>query len=437
VSFYGALESFGDATALIENGHTLTYRELQQACDAFARQITPQRALILIAAKNDMATVTAYLSALQNGHVAMMIGDDMPDTLLAPILQSYTPNYLYRDGTLETLHVTPLNLHEKLALLIPTSGTTGSEKMIRLSYRNLEANTASILGYLHLTCNDTAITTLPLYYSFGLSILNTHLGVGGRVVLTSEGLLSRSFWEQCDAHAVTSFSGVPYHYDMLRRLGFEKLPQSVRMLTQAGGKMHEKAVAALGAWCQTQGKALYVMYGQSEATARISYLDPEKVLQKPASIGRAIPGGHLEIVNDELIYRGDNVMLGYAVNAADLARGDDCGGVLATGDLGYQDDEGDFYVTGRIKRFIKLHGLRISLDAVEQFLKARGIEAMCGGDDTALVIGTRDAEGIRKLICDTFALHHSVVKVRTLEQLFVKPSGKYDYAALMEQRRDA
>ncbi len=431
MNFYGTLESFGDATALIENGRHLSYRELQKECDAFAKQIAPQRALILIAAKNNIETVAAYLSALQNGHVAMMLDADMPDTLLGPILEAYTPNYLYRNGTLEPLHVTPLKLHEKLALLIPTSGTTGSAKMIRLSHRNIQANTDSILNYLPITCNDSAITTLPLFYSFGLSILNTHLASGARVVLTNEGLLSKTFWQLCEAQQISSFSGVPYHYEMLQRLGFDKLPSSIHTLTQAGGKMHEKLVRTLGLWCQEHAKALYIMYGQSEATARISYLDPKKVVQKPTSIGRAIFGGHLEVVNDELIYRGENVMLGYALNADDMAKGDECGGVLHTGDLGYCDDAGDFYITGRAKRFIKLGGLRVGLDEIEQFLKNQGIEAMCGGDDTALLIATcKNAETAKTVVAQTFKLHHSLIKTRVVDALPTTASGKYDYKAL-------
>ncbi len=432
MSFFEDLARFGNATALIENDQPISYTSLQKACDAIAEQVTQPRALILICAKNDAATVTAYLTALQYGHVAIMLSADMSDALLEPLIATYTPNYIFKNGALETLHVTPMALHNDLALLIPTSGTTGSEKMVRLSYKNLRANTASILKYLRITCNDTVITTLPLFYVFGLSILHTHLDVGARIVLCNDTLMSREFWHLCDTYGATSFSGVPYHYEMLKRLGFEKLPDSIHTLTQAGGKMHESLVHELGQWCKAQNRSLYVMYGQSEATARISYLEPSRVLQKPTSIGRAISGGSLEIVDGELIYRGDNVMMGYAQNVADLAKGDTLGGVLHTGDLGYADNDGDYYITGRIKRFVKLGGLRISLDAIEQFLKNRGIEAMCAGDDNGLIIATcNDEKSAKTVVSQTFKLHHSLIQTRTFASLPTTASGKYDYKALL------
>ncbi len=431
MSFYGALETFGDATALIASEGRMSYAMLAQKADALYRPYNIQRALVMIAAQNDVLSVAAYLGALRAGHAVMMIDGDLDASLLQPLLDAYRPNMLFKEGTLDLLHHTPLRLHEALALLIPTSGTTGSPKMIRLSYRNLDANAVSILDYLQLTCNDVAITTLPLFYSFGLSILHTHLCVGASIVVTSESLMSRTFWEMCAAHGVSSFSGVPYHYEMLRRLGFDTLPSCVRTLTQAGGKMHETLVLELALWCAQTNRRLFVMYGQSEATARISYLHPARTLQKPSSIGRAIAGGSLEVIEGELVYRGDNVMQGYAQNAEDLAHGDELGGVLYTGDLGHRDEEGDFYITGRAKRFIKLSGLRIGLDEIEQFLKSHAIEAMCMGSDTALLIATcNDAQKAKTLVSQNFKLHHTLIHTRTLNTLPLTPSGKPDYKAL-------
>lgn len=442
MSFYASLSQFGQNTALIDSdGEAISYETLQKKCEIFNQSIKEERSLILIAAKNSSETVVAYLSALMHGHVAILVNADTPTELLEPLIQAYQPNYIWKPSqngyALTPLHTGTLDMHPDLALLIPTSGTTGSEKMIRLSYQNLQANTASIVEYLPLTCKDRAITTLPLYYSFGLSILHTHLALGACIVLSSETLMSKTFWQRCERHHISSFSGVPYHFEMLRRLGFDTLPNSLRYITQAGGKMNEKLVRELGLWCQEHAKALYIMYGQSEATARMSYLDPTKVLKKPKSIGKAIPGGSLEIINGELRYRGANVMLGYAKSLADLGKEDTCKGVLYTGDLGYRDDEGDFYITGRSKRFIKLNGLRIGLDEIEQFLKDRGIEAMCSGDDKKLVVGTCKDTEVQKLITKQFGLHHSTIAVITLSELLIKPSGKYDYHALMEHYHDA
>ena len=260
-------------------------------------------------------------------------------------------------------------VHEKLALLLATSGSTGSPKLVRLSRENVESNARAIREYLKLDETERPITTLPMQYTYGLSILNSHLLAGGCILMTKESCVQEGFWKFFREQKATSLGGVPYTYQILKRLRFfeQEFPW-LRSMTQAGGKLPADLVTEVGTWAQARGIRFYVMYGQTEATARMSYLPPEDCLKKPGSIGIPVPGGKFSLlgedgepvcgtgVDGELIYEGANVSLGYAKNKEDLMRGDENRGVLHTGDIARRDADGYYYIAGRKKRFIKLYG---------------------------------------------------------------------------------
>ena len=311
---------------------------------------------------------------------------------------------------------------------------------MRLSYGNLQANAASIAQYLGLAPDERALTVLPPHYSYGLSVINSHLHAGAGLVLREVSVLSPAFVETLRTQAVTSIAGVPYIYQMLWRTGFNKqdLP-ALRTLTQAGGKLDDKLTSAFAKLAQERGWRFVVMYGQTEATARISYLPPERLLEKIGSIGIAIPGGQLRIDPDnaELLYSGANVMLGYAHSRADLALGDVQRGLLRTGDQARQDADGFFYITGRLKRFIKLAGNRIGLDEVEQQLQQHlSLPAMAAGRDERLVLWLEASdeallEASKHWLFSQFGIHHSLCRLRLVERLPLLSSGKKDYSALL------
>ncbi|MFM2152933.1 MAG: hypothetical protein RL199_1368, partial [Pseudomonadota bacterium] len=265
-------------------------------------------------------------------------------------------------------------LHEDLALLLTTSGSTGDPKLVRLSHRNIVSNADAIATYLGIGPGERALQSLPLHYAYGLSVLNSHLRAGATVVLTQQSFLRPEFWALAGRHAGTSFAGVPYVYETLHRLRFEPAKHpSIRMWTQAGGALNPELVTRFHEKATSAGARFVVMYGQTEATARMSWLSSDRLPAKAGAIGRAIPGGRLRLEpvpgdasQRELVYEGPNVMLGYALVPADLAKGDDLGGVLRTGDLGEQDGDGDFYIRGRLSRFAKLFGHRIGLDDLER-----------------------------------------------------------------------
>ncbi|MGB7509948.1 MAG: AMP-binding protein, partial [Pelodictyon phaeoclathratiforme] len=340
-------------------------------------------------------------------------------------------------------------LHTDLALLLSTSGTTGSPRLVRLSRRNLQANAESIVSYLGITGDDRAITSLPMHYSYGLSIVNTHFLAGATLLMTTDSLMERSFWQFMKDGNATSFSGVPTMYEMLKRLRIERMAlPALRTMTQAGGRLLPESVTWFADFASKRKIDFFVMYGQTEATARMSYLPVQQVLDKPSSIGVPIPGGEFSLRDanctlieqsdeaGELVYCGPNVMMGYAENAGELSRGDDLGGVLATGDLARRDADGYYYIVGRLKRFIKIHGNRVSLDEVECRIQQRGIAAYATGYDDKLIVALAETgvspTELASTIIKEYKLHHSVVQVIFCREVPLTSSGKVNYPELLE-----
>ena len=293
-------------------------------------------------------------------------------------------------------------LHEDLALLLTTSGSTGGKSMVRLSAKNISSNAAQITEFLGTTADDVAITTMPMSYSYGLSVINTHLLNGATIVATDEPLMSRNFWNLMRDKSVTNLTGVPFIYEMLKKLRFPKMDlPALRYMTQAGGKLSPGLVMYFIDACQRLNAQFFVMYGQTEATARMTYMPPSELESRPESIGIPIPNSEIWLKNTaspnatrpndtcdsgELVFKGPNVSLGTAENRADLAKGDENGGVLHTGDLVTRDKDGFLYVTGRKKRFLKLYGNRINLAEIETLLSSPGTTIACAGSDDDLRI---------------------------------------------------
>lgn len=344
-------------------------------------------------------------------------------------------------------------VHPDLGVLLATSGSTGSPKLVRLSWRAVHANATAIAQALLIDADEVAPTSLPLFYSYGLSVLNSHLVSGATVLVADGGVLSRDFWKVVDAHGATSLAGVPYNYEMLARIRWTPAKHpSLRVLTQAGGRLRPELIAAFHEKISAVGGRMVPMYGQTEATARITVLPPARLPEKLGSPGIALPGGRLSVVGDdgaetaepgvtgEVVYRGPNVMMGYADDAADLARGDDLGGVLRTGDLGYLDDEGFIFLTGRLKRIGKVFGVRVNLDDIEKLLRDSTVDlhgpvaAVPAGEKVVVWCegGYDDAARAElvKLLADRLKLHRSGFEVRTVDELPLLSSGKIDYRSL-------
>jgi acyl-CoA synthetase (AMP-forming)/AMP-acid ligase II len=464
MSFFDDMGRFREAIAFTaENGEPHTYESAAAAADSFGARVAG-RGLVFILADNGMASLIGYLGCLRSRVPAALLAHDLHSDLLSNLLRTYRPNYILlpRDRAGHLPHAAELlalgdhvllaysndssPVHDDLALLVTTSGSTGSAKFVRLSYENLSSNARSIAEYLGIRADDRAITALPMHYVYGLSVVNSHLQCGARVVLTNASLMEKRFWEALKNYGATTLSGVPYTFELLKRLRWNRMDlPDLRVLTQAGGKLSAALVQEFAALCRDRGMRFYVMYGAAEATARMSYLPPRLALEKPGSVGQAIPGGELWIEDEtgnvitqpdvvgELFYRGPNVSLGYAHRREDLAHGDERRGVLQTGDLAKRDAEGAYYIVGRRSRFIKLFGNRVNLEEVEQLIRNAGIECACAGDDEMLRIYIT-SPALRKDVVSLAQrltnLHHSVLRAFVIDRIPRNEAGKIIYAEL-------
>lgn len=381
------LRSFGTQPAVIARDRVIAFDELaDRVADRIAdARRTTQRHVHVIVARPDLDTIVEFLAALHLENPVALA----PDEAAAAQLDA-------RFGDTK-----PDDIHPDLALLMSTSGTTGTSKLVRLSKGAVTSNAIAIADYLELRSDDRAITSLPLHYCYGLSVLTSHLAVGASVVLTDAAVVDPCFWAAVDRWNVTGLAGVPYTFELLdrqRATGVERLAApSLRYVTQAGGRLDPAAVDHLVCLGDQHNFDMFVMYGQTEATARMTYLDPDAARTWPGSIGRPIPGGSIELRPvqgaapgiGEIVYSGPNVMMGYAASGDDLARGHEFD-ELSTGDLARFNAAGLLEIVGRANRIVKIHGLRTDLDQLEADLANCGITALCTGDDNGIVIARLD-----------------------------------------------
>ena len=447
MSLYGL--KFPGTAVVTDDGRTLTYAQLAAECDKWALD-APPRSLVFLLVKNNLESLIAYVACLRNKVVPLMLDSDIDKELLAHFIEVYKPLKLFNcaDGSGQYFGHANSRLSEELALLLTTSGSTGSPKLVRQSYRNIAANTASIIEYLKLDATERPITTLPMNYTYGLSIINSHLNCGATLLLTNHSIMQREFWNFFTEQKATSFGGVPYTYEMLDKLMFfrRKLP-SLRTMTQAGGKILPALHQKFAEYAQREGKNFVVMYGQCEATARMSYLPPERALDKVGSMGVAIPGGKFTLINvdgkeitepevtGELVYDGANVTLGYAECADDLAKGDERHGRLVTGDMAKRDADGFYYIVGRKKRFLKIFGNRVNLDETERLIKSayKDIDCACAGSDDHMCIyitSSGNVDEIRDFVAEKTHLNFSAFEVRPIDTIPKNASGKTLYSEL-------
>lgn len=456
VPFARDLASYGDRTALITPSGELSYLALAERVAATAERLGPARRLVLLAGANRADALVVHLAALFAGHPVLLVPGDSAGTIDA-LTAAYDPDVVARpDGhgtwvlderRRESAHI----LHPDLALLLSTSGSTGSPKLIRLSHENLQANAESIAAYLDIRDTDRAATTLPMHYCYGLSVIHSHLLRGAGLLLTERSVADAAFWEEFRAARGTSLAGVPYTFDLLDRVGFDRmrLPH-LRYVTQAGGRLASERVAHYAELGRRAGWELFVMYGQTEATARMAYLPPAFAAERPQAVGVPIPGGSFRLKpvdgidepdTGELVYSGPNVMLGYAESPSDLARGRTVE-ELHTGDIARHAPDGLYEIVGRRSRFTKIVGLRIDPQRVEAILEGHAIRALCAGEDDALAVLAAhtagvDATRVRRLVADGCGLPPRAIRVRVVSELPRLASGKPDYQAVRRLVREA
>lgn len=444
VPFAAQLARFGDSPAIRGGSRTISYAELANLVATTAARLGPVRRLVALTASNDVDSLVAYLAALTGNHAIILLPADKP-AALESLVAAYDPDVIMRSGSGEPVLEerrpgTRHELHRELALLLSTSGSTGSPKLVRLSLENLQSNAESIAEYLGIGPHDRAATTLPMSYCYGLSVINSHLLRGASLVVTDLSVVDPCFWNLFHAEGATSFAAVPYTFELLKRVGFADMDlPSLRYVTQAGGRLNPDNVrdyAGLGA---RRGWDLVVMYGQTEATARMAYLPPDLAAEHPQAIGVPVPGGTFRLEHvpgleeSELIYAGPNVMLGYAESPQDLALGRTVA-ELRTGDLAKRTPNGLYEIVGRRSRFIKVVGLRVDLGHVERILSGLGVCAAVAGTDGQLVAaveGDHDLALIAKTVAHDLGLPRAAVDLHPVPEIPRLANGKPDYPAII------
>lgn len=464
------IEKFRNNTAAESaTGEKITYGELSSFIQTLSGQMKP-RSLVFSLCENTIGSLAGYVGFIENQMVPLLLKADLDEELLNHLIGCYQPDYFWvpkeQKETFLTSHseyeeafsvydyvliktgLTSYPMAEDLALLLTTSGSTGSPKLVRQSYKNIESNARSIVEYLELTEDERPITSLPMNYTYGLSIINSHLMVGATLLMTTSGMLQKEFWQFFKKKEATSIAGVPYNYEMLKRLRFLRMDlPSLRYMTQAGGKLSPELHKEFAEFAQKTGRRFYVMYGQTEATARMSYLPYKESLRKYGSMGIAIPGGEFALIDvdgkeitepevvGELVYRGPNVTLGYAEHGEDLIKEDERHGELITGDMAKFDNEGYYTIVGRKKRFVKLFGNRVNLDETERMIKTAfpNLDCACAGRDDLMKIFITDGEktkDVKDFVSDKTGIHFSAFDVEAINTIPKNEAGKTLYKKL-------
>ena len=390
-------DKYSNNIALISENNLFTYKNLQD----FTKELNSKkklRSLILFICDNSLSSYLGYISFLFNNDVQIIIDENNKNNY-HDIIRKYKPNYIwcskkislemkveliskfnFNDYNLYELNDKNIKLHKELLLLCTSSGTTGNPKFIKQSQKNIFSNTKSIIKYQNLNNSYTSISTLPLSYTFGMSCINTLLTVGAKIVISNHSLLQKEFWQIFKKHEITILNGVPFTYNILEKLKFFNKPNNIKIFTQAGGKLSDYMQLKISKFCKNNKSKFFIMYGQAEATTRISYLPSKYSIKKIGSVGIPVDGGKIKILNNNLKlirkknivgdihYNGPNVCMGYSFAQNDLKKNYEWKNGIVTGDIGKIDEENFLYVTGRKKRFAKLYGLSINLDDIEKII---------------------------------------------------------------------
>lgn len=446
--------------ALDSYGNSITYGDIINLSKIIEHSVHP-RSLMFIMTSNDVGAVAWIMATIMSGNVPLILNAHTEESLFESLKVTYRPEYICShvdsDDSKDSLNCfgyslkatgeKSCKLNAELSHLLPTSGSTGSPKLVRHKYDNIEAAALNISTFFRLTESDRPLVVLPLYYTMGLSMVFSHLKVGATLLVTDLKMTDPGFWKFLKEERATSFTGVPFSFEILDKMRFTrmKLPD-LTLLTQGGGKMPSELNLKFAEYCRDNGKRWVATYGQSEGTARMAWLPEEYAISKMGSIGIAVPNAELLLrdaegrvikespATGEMCYRGKNVTMGYALSRDDLEKGDERNGFLPTGDIAYRDEDGFYYIKGRMSRFLKLYGNRIGLDECEHILKsAISSECACTGNDSLLIVyitNPEEKEKALEAIVKATKLPANVIEVRIIEEIPKNEAGKTLYRKL-------
>ena len=441
-------------------GNSLGYGQIISLAETIEHKVPP-RSLFFILTRNDIGGIAMVMSVILSGNVPLILSENTESRLLENLIDTYGPQFIVKPSdvpdetaitghfgyAIETTGLAPCKMHTELSHLLPTSGSTGSPKLVRHKYDNIEAAGLNISTFFGLTASDRPLMVLPLHYTMGLSMVFSHLKVGATILITDLNMTDPRFWKFLKEERATSFTGVPFSYEILDKMRFTRMKLTdLTLLTQGGGKMPAELNLKFAEYCRDNGKKWIATYGQSEGTARMAWLPPEYAIPKMGSIGIAVPNGKLMLrdsdgniieespATGEMCYAGRNVTMGYARSRDDLALGDERKGFLPTGDIAYRDADGFYYIRGRMGRFLKIYGNRIGLDECEQIVKsAVHGECACTGNDALLIVYLTDAddsENAKNALVEALHLPANAIETRVIGSLPKNEAGKILYAKL-------
>ncbi len=447
-----------------DSGYSLTYGDICKTIREF-KSLNIPRCVIFCLCENCAGSLIGYIAFENNKQVPLLLSAALDDELRNNLEDVYTPAYYwiperkvtelagkrvysaYGYVLLKTAKE-PYPINDKLSMLLTTSGSTGSPKLVRHKYGNLEANAENVAKAFDWSINEIGICDLPMNYTMGLNVINSHLTIGASVLMIKTNLMDPDFWKFIKENRGTSFCGVPFSYEVMRRVGFDQMElPDLYTLAEGGGKLTDKMFTWIASYCKKNGKRFCATFGTSETSARMAFLDPNLALKKIGSIGKAIPNGELflldETENDdgtvtgELGYRGPNVTMGYALCRDDLLKDDEFCGEYHTSDIAKRDQDGFYFIIGRKGRFLKLFGLRVSLDETERILKTWEPTAdfVCTGDDNRMNIFTTERnikDNIIPFLSRKTNLHNSAFRVYTIDEIPRNEYGKVRFAVLNE-----
>ena len=469
MQLFNSFKKNKNKVALItENGRKFKFKDILELEKNFEKKIEKKQ-LILILAGNSTGSILFYILSILNENKIMLVDENLNYREISQIIELYQPNYIVLKTKKNTLRrkLKPIlklfdcsiiktnfrihNLNKNLLLLLPTSGSTGGSKFVQLSKKNIISNTRSIVKYLKINSKDRAVTNMPYYYSYMLSILNSHLISGGSIYVSDKTILEKKFWIEFKRKKITSFNGVPYIWEMLDRIGKEKIyTKNLRYVTQAGGKLDKILANNFYQLCKLKKKDMYIMYGQTEASPRIAYIKNENIVYHQGSIGKPIYGVKMWIENQkskkilkpykigQIFVSGNNVMIGYSSSIKDLKNtviSNSKFKKLNTGDVGYFNQNGFFYITGRSNRIIKLYGNRVDLDEIETKLNNYNLNIICINKNNNLVIFyTKKVikKKIENKLYEIIKLNTSRVKFIKIDKIPLTKNKKTNYKKLLE-----
>ena len=443
-------KKYSSRVALIDNITSYTYEDLENYSKIFPLNKNKKN-LIIILTENKIEPIIGYVSCLLKKQLCYLVDSNTESNFLRALITKYKPHMIFANQQkikefpnykkildfknyclLESKSLLNYPIHKDLALLLGTSGSTGSPKCVKISSKSLSFNTFQIQKTLKMNKVDRTITTMPFHYTYGLSIINTHLSVGASIVISNNKVFENEFWKLIKKYSINNFGAVAYMYEMIKKINpplhfFKK----IKYLTHAGGPIDNNILDYIIKKFSKKIK-FFNMYGSVEACSRISILDYKFLISKKKSIGTGMPGTKIYIKNSktrgELCFSGKNIFSGYANSLQNL-------GSLSklkyfnTGDLAEKDDDNFYYIVGRKSRYIKMLSNRIYLSDVENYINNCNIKNICIGSTNKIIFfcNLRLKNKILNLCNNKFKINKNFIFFNSYSEVAYTQNNKINY----------